>query len=120
MLLAIPSESDTGLSSVRSGHFGHSAYFTLVTIEDGEIKDVKSVKNVDHDVEGCGGVIDFAISLKIDAILAAGMGVPPFTRFTNGGIDVYLDQTNPTVGAAVDNFIAGKAVKMELDQACRH
>ena len=37
MKLAIPSESDKGLQSIRSGHFGHSAYFTIVEIEDGII-----------------------------------------------------------------------------------
>ena len=120
MLLAIPSESQAGKLSLRSGHFGHCAYFTLVTIEKGEVTNIESVKNVDHDEVGCGGVIEFALGLGIDAILCAGMGYPPYTRFTNGGVEVYLDQTCPTVGDAIQLFLDGKAQKMQLDQACRH
>ena len=37
MKLAIPSETDLGLMSMRSGHFGHAPYFTIVEIEDGKI-----------------------------------------------------------------------------------
>ena len=58
MKIAIPSESDTGLESMRSGHFGHAPYFTIITYtEDMDIANVDSVKNVDHDAVGCGGVI---------------------------------------------------------------
>ena len=120
MKLAIPSESDAGLAAVRSGHFGHCEYFTLVDIEDGEVKAISSVKNVDHDTYGCGGVIQYALGLGIDAILAAGMGVPPYTRFTQGGVEVYLDTTHPFVGDAVKEFLAGRTPKMQLNQACRH
>ncbi|MBQ3387214.1 MAG: NifB/NifX family molybdenum-iron cluster-binding protein [Eggerthellaceae bacterium] len=120
MKLAIPSESDAGLMAVRSGHFGHAEYFTMVEIEDGQVKNVFAVKNVDHDTYGCGGVIQFAIDQNIDAILTAGMGVPPYTRFTNAGIAVYIDTTHPFVSDAVKDFLAGKTPRMQLDQACRH
>ena len=120
MKLAVPSETDAGLAAVRSGHFGHCEYFTLVDIENGEITNVEAVKNVDHDQYGCGGVIEYALGLGINAILAAGMGVPPYTRFTNGGVEVYLDTTHPFVGDAVADFIAGNTPRMQLDQACRH
>lgn len=120
MKLAIPSESDKGLQSIRSGHFGHSAYFTIVEIEDGKILNVESVKNADHDAVGCGGVIDYALSLGIDAILAAGMGRPPFMRFTESGVDVYIEQETPRVDEVVQLFIEGKVAKMSLDAACNH
>lgn len=120
MKLAIPSESDKGLKSVRSGHFGHTPYFTIVTIEDGEVKSVEVVKNVDHDTVGCGGVIDFAQSLGFDAILTAGMGQPPFMRFTQAGIAVYIDAQEPYVGAVIDKFIAGKVGRMSFEDVCAH
>jgi len=120
MKLAVPSETALGLASPRSGHFGHCAYFTLLEIEDGEIKSVEVVKNVDHDEVGCGGVIRYAIDLGIDAILAAGMGYPPFTRFSEAGIHVYIDQTVPTVGEVVQLLIEGKVPDMTADQACKH
>lgn len=120
MRIAVPSESADGLTSMRSGHFGHCAYFTVVEIEGDQVVSVDSVKNVDHDEVGCGGVIEFAQGLGVDAILAAGMGQPPFMRFTQSGIDVYLDQTAPVVGDAVQKLIAGDVALMTLDNACRH
>lgn len=120
MLLAIPSESDAGLKAPRSGHFGHAGYFTLVTIEDNTVTDVRTVRNVDHDTNGCSGVIDYVLGMHVDAILAAGMGVPPYTRFTNGGVAVYTDTTHAFVGDAVNAFLEGKTPRMQLDQACHH
>lgn len=76
MKVAIPSETGEGLTSVRSGHFGHTPWFTIATIENDEVVKVESVKNVDHDQVGCGGVIEFAHSLGIDAMITAGMGAP--------------------------------------------
>ncbi len=121
MRIAIPSETDAGLESMRSGHFGHAAYFTLVTFDDGmNVTGVESVQNVDHDTQGCGGVIDHVIGLGVDGILTAGMGMPPFTRFTNAGITVYQDQTCPQVGDVVELFAAGKVSAMDPGNACRH
>ena len=120
MRLAIPSETDQGLESMRSGHFGHCPYFTICTIEDGQITKVESVKNVEHDAVGCGGVIDFACTLNLDAILTIGMGQPPFMRFTSNGIDVYREGFYAKVGDAAAAFVAGKCQKMRLDEACVH
>lgn len=120
MKLAVPSETDLGLESVRSGHFGHTPYFTIVTIEDGEIKGVEAVKNADHDEVGCGGVIEYAHGLGIDAILTAGMGMPPFMRFTEYGVKVYLEHETPLVGDVVKKFIAGEVSLMTMENACSH
>lgn len=120
MKIAVPSESADGLAAVRSGHFGHAPYFTVATIEDGKIADVESVKNVDHDAEGCGGVIDYVISLGVDGILTVGMGRPPLTRFTQAGITVYSERESPQVGAALDRFVAGDVEEMALEDACNH
>ena len=103
MKVAIPSETGEGLTSIRSGHFGHTPWFTLVTIEDGQVTGVESVKNVDHDEVGCGGVIEFAHNLGIDAMICAGMGQPP-----------------PMVGDVVNKFIAGDCARMVLENACSH
>lgn len=120
MKLAIPSETDAKLESVRSGHFGHTPYFTIVEIDGNDVKSVEAVKNVDHDTQGCGGVIDYAISLGIDAIMTVGMGRPPLTRFTDAGIKVYSERENAVVGDAVQKFIDGDVALMSIDDACNH
>lgn len=120
MKIAIPSESASGLASVRSGHFGHTPYFTIVSIEDGKVADVRSVKNVEHDAVGCGGVIDYALGLGIDGIITIGMGQPPFMRFTQGGVTVYSETETPMVGDVVDKFLAGRVATMNPNAACNH
>lgn len=121
MKLAIPSETDLGLISIRSGHFGHAPYFTVVEIDgDGKIAGVESVKNADHDMVGCGGIIDFALSLGIDAMLTVGMGRPPLMRFTQAGVAVYSERETPMVGEAAKAFLSGSCQRMSLEDACSH
>lgn len=120
MKLAIPSETDQGLTSIRSGHFGHAPYFTIVTIEDEAITAAEAVQNVDHDEFGCGGVIDFAISLGIDAMLTVGMGRPPLTRLTEAGVKVYSERETPLVGDAAEKFLRGECSLMSPADACAH
>ncbi len=120
MKLAIPSETAEGLQAMRSGHFGHAPYFTVVDIQDGEVTAVEAVKNADHDTVGCGGVISFALGLGIDAMLTVGMGRPPLTRFTEAGVKGYSERTTPIVGDAVTRFLEGGCPLMSLEDACAH
>ncbi len=121
MKLAIPSETDAQLDSIRSGHFGHTPYFTIVSYdEDMNIVDTEAVKNVDHDQHGCGGVIQYVLTLGVDGILTVGMGARPLTAFTQGGITVYSERETPKVGDAAKLFAEGKVDVMGLDQACHH
>ncbi len=120
MKLAIPSETADGLNSMRSGHFGHAPYFTIVDIQDGNVVSTEAVKNADHDAVGCGGVIDFALGLGIDAMLTVGMGIPPLTRFTSSGVQVYSERETPMVGDVVQRFLQGQCALMSMEDACAH
>ena len=122
MKIAIPSETDAGLASMRSGHFGHCPYFTIVEFDDGDknIAGVETVKNVDHDEYGCGGVLDYVMTLGVDGLLTVGMGVPPLTRFTAAGITVYSERETPNVGDAAKLFAEGKVSIMSPEAACQH
>lgn len=120
MRIAIPSESDQGLESLRSGHFGHAPFMTIVTIEGADITKVESFQNAEHDAVGCGGVIDYVTGLKVDGILTVGMGRPPFTRFTQNGIKVYIDTHNAKVVDAAKTFAQGNREEMTLAEVCNH
>lgn len=121
MRIAIPSETAAGLESERSAHFGHAPFFTIVEYgPDMEIVNVESVKNVDHDEYGCGGVIDYVLTLGIDGIITIGMGMPPFMRFSQAGVAVYMDQTQPNVGGVAKMFAQGDVDQMGPSSACRH
>lgn len=121
MKIAVPSEGTEGLAAMRSGHFGHSPYFTIVEFgDDMEIAGVEVVANVDHDQYGCGGVIEYVLGLGVDGILAAGMGRPPLMRFTEGGVTVYFETTQPIVGDAVRLLAEGRVQRMSPEDACSH
>lgn len=121
MKIAIPSETPNGLASMRSGHFGHTPYFTIVEYDENmNIVGAEPVKNVDHDQFGCGGIIEYVMTLGVDGILTAGMGMPPFMRFTEAGIDVYVEGYTPIVGDVAELFAQGKVERMTLDDACNH
>lgn len=121
MKIAIPSEMPGGLDAMRSGHFGHAACFTVVEYDEGmNIVTVESVPNVDHDQYGCGGVIQYVLTLGVDGILAAGMGRPPLMRFTEAGVIVYAETTEPNVGKAAQLFAEGRVQRMSPEDACNH
>lgn len=121
MKIAIPSESDAGENAVRSGHFGHAPYFTIVEYDDSKnIVSFESVKNVDHDEFGCGGVIEYVLNLGVDGILTAGMGRPPLMRFTENGVTVYAETKTPYVGDVARVFAEGKVDRMSPADACSH
>lgn len=121
MRIAIPSESADGLNALRSGHFGHAQYFTVVEYDnDMNIVSAEAVPNVDHDQFGCGGVIEHVLNLGVDGILTAGMGRPPLMRFTESGVTVYADRTMPVVGDAAHLFAEGRVVRMSPEDACNH
>ena len=121
MKIAIPSQTADCLDAERSGHFGHTPYFTVVEYDDDmNIVSAQAVKTVDHDQFGCGGVIEYVLGLSVDGILTVGMGMPPLTRFTNGGVKVYSEVTEPNVGKVAQLFAEGKVGLMDPANACRH
>ena len=121
MKIAIPSESADGLAAVRSGHFGHTPFFTVVEYDNAmNIVGTESVKNVDHDQYGCGGVIEYVLNLGVDGILTAGMGRPPLMRFTENGVIVYAERSTPLVGDVAKLFAEGKVERMSPADACNH
>ena len=121
MRIAIPSETADGLAAMRSGHFGHTPYFTIVEYDsDMNIVSAEPVKNVDHDQYGCGGVIQYVLGLGVDGILTAGMGRPPLMRFTENGVVVYGELQTPIVGDVAKLFAEGKVERMSPADACNH
>ena len=121
MKLAIPSETADGLASMRSGHFGHTPYFTIVEYDENmNIVAAEPVANVDHDQYGCGGVIEYVMGLGVDGILTVGMGRPPLMRFTEAGVIVYSETNTPNVGDAARLFAEGRVMRMSPEMACNH
>lgn len=121
MKIAIPSESDKTMDAIRSGHFGHAPYFTVIEYDDEmNIVSAHAVKNVDHDQYGCGGVIEHVLGMNVDGILTVGMGRPPLMRFTDAGVIVYSEARTPNVGDVARLFAEGRVDRMSPNDACSH
>ncbi|MFR3273348.1 MAG: NifB/NifX family molybdenum-iron cluster-binding protein [Slackia sp.] len=120
MKLAIPSMGEGGLDAVRSAHFGHSDCFTMVEIEDGEIKNVSIVDNPPHESGGCLRPVGILSDAGADAIVAGGMGMRPMQGFAQAGITVLFDAETPSVKDVALKAAAGELPVMGAEHACRH
>lgn len=116
--IAIPSEDNGGLEGVRSGHFGHCSVFTLVDVEEGEIKKVQTVPNQEHKEGGCLVPVNILADLKVTALVVGGIGMRPLVGFNDVGIDVYFDGKRPEIKPVVEDVIAGNLKIISPDQAC--
>lgn len=121
MRLAIPSNTADGLEAIRSGHFGHAPFITIVSFDENmDVAAVEVHPNADHDAAGCLGVVDHVLGMDVNAILTAGMGRRPYMAFEGEGIAVYLETASPKVADAVQAFAVGNVYRMTPQTACSH
>ena len=116
--IAIPSNGTGGLNSTRSGHFGHCDVFTLIDVENSNVKNESTVSNQEHGHGGCMVPVNLLAGQNVNAIVVGGIGKRPLEGFAQVGIDVYFDSVNPDVKTVVENLIADKLEKISPDQAC--
>ena len=109
MLVAFPSEAPGGLDAQLSAHFGHCAAFTLVTLEDDEVKEVKIVANAGHMQGACMAPVMLLKQHGVEALVAGGMGPRPLAGFQQVGITVYFNEGVSTVRDAVILIASGQA-----------
>lgn len=120
MKLAVPTLGAAGLEGERSGHFGHCDCFTIVDIDDGEIKGASSVDCPEHVEGGCLRPVNALAEVGVTAIVAAGMGMRPLMGFNQVGIAVLYDTTEPNVGKVAEMVAQGRVPIMTPDSACNH
>jgi predicted Fe-Mo cluster-binding NifX family protein len=116
--IAIPSMGPGGLDGERSGHFGHCDVFTMVDVENGEIKEVSTVQNESHVQGGCMVPVNLLAGHNVKALIVGGIGMRPLMGFRQAGIDVYYDETRPEIRPVVEDLIAGKLPAIGDDQVC--
>ena len=116
--IAIPSVGAGGLDGERSGHFGHCDVFTMVDVENGQIKKVSTVANQEHVQGGCMVPVNLLASHKATALIVGGIGMRPLMGFKQVGIDVYHDATRMEIRPVVEDLIEGKLPVIRDDQVC--
>ncbi len=116
--IAIPSMGPGGLDGQRSGHFGHCDVFTMVDVENGQIKEVSTVPNQSHVQGGCMVPVNLLAGHNVKALIVGGIGMRPLMGFRQVGIDVYYDETRPEIRPVVEDLIANKLPTIGDDQVC--
>lgn len=118
--IAIPAETDAGLASQRSGHFGHSQHFIVVELENGRISSLTALKNLAHGPGGCMQPVGLLAENGIDSLLVAGIGRGPFQRLHQQGIRVFFADLNhyPDIQSAIDGFLDNKLPPLHPEQLC--
>ncbi len=117
-VVALPSINPGGLEAELSAHFGHCDLYTLVTLEDGEIKEVKTVPNVPHSQGGCMAPVNHLAQSGAKALIAGGMGMRPLMGFNQVGIEVYFGGLATSVKDAVAALAEGKLQQFTTEHTC--
>jgi len=105
---------DAGLGA----HFGHCDLYTLVEVEDGQIKDTKVVPNVPHQQGGCMAPVQYLAGHGVKVLIAGGMGMRPLMGFNQVGIDVYFGGNSVTVNEAVQALLQGSLPRFTQQFTC--
>lgn len=118
MKLVFPTDTNEGYLSPRGAHFGKAKFYTIVTLENGEIVDVEGVANPGHTTGGCSNAITNIMNFKPDALIVIGIGGNPAQGFAKVGLDVYFDRVSTTVEASIKMFLDGKLEKSTGQGTC--
>lgn len=98
-----------GLDDNVSEMFGRAASFTLVDVENGEIKNVEVVRN-DFAVRGGGAgvaVSQFLVNKGVNAVITGNVGPNALAVLSSAGVKVYKG-SGLTVREAVGSLVEGK------------
>jgi len=105
MIIAVPTEDGRGLDSQVAQHFGRAPYFTLIEVEDGEIKDVRVLEApMTHEP---GELPALLRRENVEVILAYGIGGRAAAFFESYGIKV-LTGVEGRVREVIKAFIEGR------------
>ena len=116
--IAVPSMENGGIDGQRAGHFGHCDVFTLIDVEEGDIKNISILPNKEHVQGGCMVPVNLLADNKVNALVVGGIGMRPLMGFGQVGVDVYYDGERQDIKPVVEDLIAGKLQKIAEDQVC--
>ncbi|WP_319467796.1 NifB/NifX family molybdenum-iron cluster-binding protein [uncultured Pseudodesulfovibrio sp.] len=117
-LVAVPSAQPGGLEATIDAHFGHCGLYTLVEIDNGEVKNVTTVPSCPHEQGGCMAPVQYLADNNVTALISGGMGMRPLMGFNQVGIKVYHGSGAPSVGVAIEAFLHDSLPVFSQEHTC--
>lgn len=118
-IIAVPADSNEGLSAVRSDHFARAPYFAVVRIGESGGAVWAGAVEVDSTPSGRHGVPAALKALGVTDAVTDGIGQGMVDRLNDEGIRIWVERSGGSVEDAASAFIAGTAAALtEQDIGC--
>jgi len=109
MRIAIPSANGGGLDDTIAPVFARAPAFTIVDVENGEIKNVKVIQNQMAYAGGAGPMaVQRLIDEGVDVVIAPQIGPNAMGALQAAGISYYLFPAGTPIKEAVEKVIKGE------------
>lgn len=116
--IAIPAMSDIGLESEICAHFGSCEYFTIVDLQDKNIKSIKVITNRSPDgVHNCAAPAIILKSQDVDTVLVSGIGGRPLMSLAESKIKVFAGVTG-NISDAIEDYNNGLLHELSTRGTC--
>lgn len=88
MRIAFSTDTDQGIESPISGHFGRCPFYVIIDLEENKVSRVQTVSNPFLQQHQPGNIPDFINQQGAQVIISGGMGKRAFGFFQQHGIKV--------------------------------
>lgn len=116
MKICVPTMGDKGLEEHVGEHFGRVPTYTIVDVDNNE---VKIVQNTSEHMGGVGYPPEIMNREGVHVLVCKGLGRRAITIFNETGIKVYIGASG-TVKDAINAFMNGELQKAQEDNACNN
>ncbi|HNZ87314.1 MAG TPA: NifB/NifX family molybdenum-iron cluster-binding protein [Methanofastidiosum sp.] len=116
MKVAIPTDTNGGLSSIVYNHFGMAPTYTVIEIINNEIKDVEIIDNTSDHFGGSESPVDLLLKKNVGIVICSNLGPHAMIALRDLGFDIFFTKRD-NVKEIVENFISGKLQRFYEDKA---
>ncbi len=109
MKIAVPSSANGGLEDTIAPVFARAPVFTIIEVENGEIKNVKTIQNPAVSVPSGAGpmAVQMLINEGVDTIITPQLGPNALGAIQAAGINVYTFPPGIPIREAIESVIKG-------------
>jgi predicted Fe-Mo cluster-binding NifX family protein len=120
MIIAAPTQTNDGLASVISPHYGHSPFFALYDTESGNLEFIQKQAHSQHNGGGCAPV-DELLAAKVKKVVCKGLGQGAYARLQAAGLQVACVDASITTLQDMAQAIQAESLPVQEHPAlCSH